>query len=305
MSEHSIHKAVIPAAGMGTRFVPATKAIPKEMLPVVDKPAIEYVVREAVTAGLNDVLLISGRGKEAIENHFDRSVELEQVLEAKGDQGRLDLLKEITNLGQIHSVRQGEALGLGHAVLMAEDHVGDEAFAVLLGDDLIDVRTPILERMIEVQEQRGGSVVALMEVPHEAISLYGSVACDPTAEDDVVAVTDLVEKPPVDEAPSNYAVIGRYVLSPAVFKVLHETPPGRGNEIQLTDALRTLATMDPADGGGVTGLVFSGGRFDTGDKLSYLKAVVTLAARDSDYGTDFVEWLGEFASAAGGESPEA
>lgn len=263
---------------------------------MVDTPAIEFVVRESVAAGLDDILLISGRGKEAIENHFDRSVEIEQVLKTKGDTDRLAMLKEIESLGQIHSVRQGEALGLGHAVLMAADHVGDEPFAVLLGDDLIDVHTPILERMIEVQQQRGGSVVALMEVPHEAISLYGCVACQSTDEDDVVLVNDLVEKPAVSEAPSNYAVIGRYVLSPAIFEVLRNTPPGRGNEIQLTDALRTLTQMSAAEGGGVTGLVFTGDRYDTGDKLSYLKAVVTLAARDQDFGADFLEWLGDFAA---------
>jgi UTP--glucose-1-phosphate uridylyltransferase len=294
MVDRQVHKSVIPAAGLGTRFLPATKAIPKEMLPVVDTPAIEYVVRESIAAGLDDVLLISGRGKGAIEDHFDRAVEVERVLAQKGDEARLELVKETAQLGQIHSVRQGEALGLGHAVLMAEDHVGDEAFAVLLGDDLIDVETPVLERMLQVRDELGGSVVCLMEVPHESISLYGCVACNDTAVADVVQVTDMIEKPSVEEAPSNYAVIGRYVLDPAVFSVLHATAPGRGNEIQLTDALRTLAQMPADQGGGVAGLVFRGDRYDTGDKLSYLKAVVTLAVRDEDFGSDFATWLSDF-----------
>lgn len=305
MVDRHVHKSVIPAAGLGTRFLPATKAIPKEMLPVVDTPAIEYVVRESIAAGLDDVLLISGRGKGAIEDHFDRAVEIEQVLAKKGDEARLELVKETAELGQIHSVRQGEALGLGHAVLMAEDHVGDEPFAVLLGDDLIDANTPVLDRMLQVREDRGGSVVCLMEVPHESISLYGCVACNDTSEEDVVQVTDMVEKPSIEEAPSNYAVIGRYVLDPAVFKVLHDTPPGRGNEIQLTDALRTLAQMPADQGGGVTGLVFRGDRYDTGDKLSYLKAVVTLAVRDEDFGADLAAWLEDFVSDTAGVNSDA
>ncbi|MCH9816679.1 MAG: UTP--glucose-1-phosphate uridylyltransferase [Actinomycetia bacterium] len=294
MTHQQVTKSVIPAAGLGTRFLPATKAVPKEMLPVFDAPAIEYVVRESVAAGLDDVLLISGRGKEAIENHFDRNVELEQVLTAKGDQGRLDLVRETADLAHIHSVRQGQALGLGHAVLMAAEHVGSEPFAVLLGDDLIDVHTPVLEKMLAVRAEYGGSVICLMEVPHESISLYGCVAIESTDSADVVRVTDLVEKPPVAEAPSDYAVIGRYVLDPAVFAVLRDTEPGRGGEIQLTDALQTLAKMPAEAGGGVTGLVFSGNRFDTGDKLSYLKAVVTLAGRDPDLGADFNAWLRDF-----------
>ena len=294
MTKEHVTKSVIPAAGLGTRFLPATKAVPKEMLPVFDTPAIEYVVRESVAAGLDDVLLISGRGKEAIENHFDRNAELEQVLTAKGDQGRLDMVRETADLAHIHSVRQGEALGLGHAVLMAAEHVGQEAFAVLLGDDLIDVQTPVLEQMLAVRAQHGGSVICLMEVPHESISLYGCVAVQETDAADVVRVTELVEKPDVDKAPSDFAVIGRYVLDPAIFEVLRSTEPGRGGEIQLTDALQTLAQMPAETGGGVTGLVFSGNRFDTGDKLSYLKAVVTLAGRDADVGGDFKAWLADF-----------
>jgi UTP--glucose-1-phosphate uridylyltransferase len=294
MTNTRVKKSVIPAAGLGTRFLPATKAVPKEMLPVFDRPAIEYVVRESVAAGLDDVLLISGRGKEAIENHFDRNAELEQVLTTKGDQERLDLVLETANMAQIHSVRQGEALGLGHAVLMAADHVGQDPFAVLLGDDLIDVNTPVLPAMLAAREQHGGSVICLMEVPHESISMYGCVAIEPTDSAEIVRVTDLVEKPSVAEAPSDYAVIGRYILDPAVFAILRQTSPGRGGEIQLTDALKALADLPAEEGGGVTGLVFSGQRYDTGDKLSYLKAVVTLAARDSELGRDFAAWLREF-----------
>jgi UTP--glucose-1-phosphate uridylyltransferase len=223
-------KAVIPVAGLGTRFLPATKAMPKEMLPVVDKPAIQYVVEEAVHAGLTDVLMVTGRNKRPLEDHFDRNVELELSLQAKGDPARLAAVQEATDLADVHYVRQGDPRGLGHAVLVASQHVGNEPFAVLLGDDLIDERDELLTRMLDVQAQRGGSVVALMEVPQQQIHLYGCAAATPTDDDDVVAVSGLVEKPPADEAPSNLAVIGRYVLSPEVFDVLRETPPGRGGE---------------------------------------------------------------------------
>ena len=286
-----VRAAVIPAAGLGTRFLPATKAMPKEMLPVVDKPAIQFVVEEAVAAGLEDVLFITSRGKRALEDHFDRNTELEVALAEKNDTDRLALTQESSDLAQIHYVRQGRALGLGHAVLMAENHVGDQPFAVLLGDDLIDERDPILPRMIEVRERFGGSVICLMRVPREEISLYGCVAVQSTDDDDVFDVTDLVEKPPVDEAPSDYAIIGRYVLDPAVFAVLHETKPGRGGEIQLTDALVQLANMPASEGGGVRGVVFDGRRYDTGDKLSYLKAVIQLATERDDIGPELREWL--------------
>jgi UTP--glucose-1-phosphate uridylyltransferase len=287
-------KAVIPAAGLGTRFLPATKAVPKEMLPVVDKPAIQYVVEEAVAAGLTDVLMVTGRNKRPLEDHFDRNVELELALDAKGDAGRLASVQHATDLAQLHYVRQGDPLGLGHAVLVAAEHVGDEPFAVLLGDDLIDARDPLLSRMLEVQSRLGGSVIALMEVPRTQIHLYGCAAVDPTNEEDLVRVTDLVEKPPVDEAPSNLAIIGRYVLHPAVFDVLRDTSPGRGGEIQLTDALQTLATMAAADGGSVHGVVFRGRRYDTGDRVDYLKAVVRLACERDDIGPELLAWLGDF-----------
>ena len=291
----SVTKAVIPAAGLGTRFLPATKATPKEMLPVVDRPAIQYVVEEAIRAGLNDVLMITGRNKRALEDHFDRVPVLEQQLAEQGKDALLASVVETNELGgDLHYVRQGDPKGLGHAVLRAKRHVGDEAFAVLLGDDLIDEKEDLLARMVEVQERTGGSVVALMEVPREAISAYGAAAIEAVeGEDGFVKITGLVEKPAADEAPSNYAVIGRYVLSPKVFEVLENTAPGRGNEIQLTDALQTLAQGD-GEGEGVYGVVFSGRRFDTGDKLSYLKANVILASERPEFGDDLRAWLKEF-----------
>ena len=292
MSER-VSKAVIPAAGLGTRFLPATKATPKEMLPVVDRPAIQYVVEEASAAGLDDVLLITGRSKRALEDHFDRNFELEEALAAKGDDTRLALVRASSELAQVHYVRQGEPKGLGHAVLCAAAHVGHEPFAVLLGDDLIDPRDPLLATMIKIQQDSGGSVVALMAVPSDQIHLYGCAAFEPTADEGLVRITDLVEKPPVDEAPSNLAIIGRYVLAPEVFEVLRNTAPGRGGEIQLTDALRALA-RDPIVGGPVHGVVFSGRRYDTGDRLDYLKAVVRLAAERDDLGPAFREWLADF-----------
>lgn len=289
-----VRKAVVPAAGLGTRFLPATKATPKEMLPVVDKPAIQYVVEEAVAAGLEDVLFITGRSKRPLEDHFDRNFELEEALERKGDSERLGLVTEPTELARIHYVRQGDPLGLGHAVLVAENHVGNEPFAVLLGDDLIDPRDPILPKMMQVREQHGGSVICLMEVPLESISLYGCAAVESTSERDVVQVTDLVEKPEASQAPSSLAVIGRYLLDPAVFEVLRNTAPGRGGEIQLTDALRVLASMPESAGGGVRGVVFSGRRYDTGDRLSYLQANIMLAAEREDLGPDLRAWLHKY-----------
>ena len=289
-----VTKAVIPAAGLGTRFLPATKASPKEMLPVVDKPAIQYVVEEAVRAGLSDVLMITGRGKRSLEDHFDRAWELEETLRAKGDLAKLALVQEPTDLGTVHYVRQGDPRGLGHAVLCAAQHVGEEPFAVLLGDDLIDERDPLLETLIAVQADHGGSVVALIQVPPESISLYGCAAVEPTGTDGVVRITDLVEKPSVAEAPSNYAVIGRYVLAPDVFDVLRTTEPGRGGEIQLTDALRELAGRDSDKGGPVHGVVFTGRRYDTGDRQEYLRAVIELAAARDDLGPDLLAWLHDF-----------
>jgi UTP--glucose-1-phosphate uridylyltransferase len=276
---------------MGTRFLPATKAVPKELLPVVDRPALQYIVEEAARAGLGDVLMVTGRNKGAIEDYFDRHPELETALEKKGDEARLAAVHASTEVAAVHFVRQGEARGLGHAVLQAAAFVGDEPFAVLLGDDLIDARDHLLEQMLEVQRRHGGSVIALLDVGRENIDKYGAVAVEPTDEgDDVVAITALVEKPPVEEAPSSLAIIGRYVLAPEVFAVLRETPPGRGGEIQLTDALATLVQR----GEPLHGVVFTGRRYDTGDRLDYLKAVVQLAVEREDLGPPLRAWLTEF-----------
>jgi UTP--glucose-1-phosphate uridylyltransferase len=296
----AVTKAVIPAAGLGTRFLPAAKAVPKEMLPVIDTPTIQLVVEEAVAAGLDDVLMVTRRGKSAIEDHFDRACELEDALAAKGDHAGLARIQASNALADMHYVRQDAPKGLGHAVLCAAEHVGNEPFAVLLGDDFIDRRDPLLRRMIEVRKRYGGSIVALMEVEPSQVSSYGCAAIKPTDEDDVVAVTDLVEKPDPGEAPSNWIIIGRYVCDPAIFDVLRETPPGRGGEIQITDALRTLATADraasangtgPGDGGGVHGVLFRGRRFDTGNKLDYLRTIVQFACERDDVAGEFVPWL--------------
>jgi UTP--glucose-1-phosphate uridylyltransferase len=287
-----ITKAVIPAAGLGTRFLPATKATPKEMLPVVDRPAIQYVVEEAAAAGLTDVLLVTGRNKRPLEDHFDRAYELEEALAAKHDEKRLQAVRAPSELAAMYYVRQGDPRGLGHAVLCGAQHVGDQPFAVLLGDDLIDPRDPLLTRMIDVQRRHGGSVVALIEVDFEQIGLYGCAAVEPTGEDDVVRVTGLVEKPPPAEAPSNLAIIGRYVLEPGIFDALRRTPPGRGGEIQLTDALATLAEGDGA--GPVHAVVFRGRRYDTGDRGDYLRTIVRLACERDDLGPEFRDWLRTF-----------
>ena len=293
----SIRKAVIPAAGMGTRFLPATKAMPKEMLPVVDEPAIQYVVEEAAAAGLSEIVMVTGRNKRALEDHFDRATELEDMLEKEG---RLDLLaavRESTEMAQMHYVRQAYPRGLGDAVLTAAPFVGDEAFAVLLGDDLIDKRDPILPTMIAVHEKLGGSVLALMEVPSNEISLYGAAAIAPMEPtqgfESVVRITGLVEKPAAGAAPSNYAVLGRYLLTPSIFDVLRATKPGSGGEIQLTDAIHEL-TQRSENGGPVHGVIFKGRRYDTGDKLGYLQAVVRLAVEREDLGPAFGAWLKTF-----------
>ncbi|MGK5112821.1 MULTISPECIES: UTP--glucose-1-phosphate uridylyltransferase GalU [unclassified Geodermatophilus] len=288
-SPRPTRKAVIPVAGMGTRFLPATKAVPKELLPVVDRPALQYIVEEAARAGLGEVLMVTGRNKAAIEDFFDRHPELETALEKKGDAERLSAVHASTDVAQVHFVRQGEARGLGHAVLQAAAFVGDEPFAVLLGDDIIDARDHLLEQMLQVQSEHGGSVVALLDVGPENIDKYGAVAVE-DAEGDVVTITGLVEKPPVDEAPSSLAIIGRYVLAPEVFGVLRETAPGRGGEIQLTDALATLVER----GEPVHGVVFRGRRYDTGDRLDYLKAVIQLASERDDLGPPLRAWLTEF-----------
>ncbi|HEY7401364.1 MAG TPA: UTP--glucose-1-phosphate uridylyltransferase GalU [Actinomycetota bacterium] len=282
-----VKKAVIPAAGLGTRFLPATKAQPKEMVPVLDKPAIQYVVEEAVRAGLDDILIVSGRGKRAIEDHFDRAVELEAFLESKGKLDELADVRAISELATVHSVRQKEPLGLGHAVAVAEPHVGDEPFAVLLPDDLIVASMPLLEEMLKVHERYGRSVIAVQEVARDEISLYGAIQPEPM-EDDLVRVVSIVEKPDPDEAPSNLAATGRYVFTPEIFEALRETKPGRGGEIQLTDAINMLAQEQA-----VYAYVLDHGRYDVGNKLDYLKATVELAIEREDLGPEFRRFLAD------------
>ena len=293
-TNRAVTKAVIPVAGLGTRFLPATKAIPKEMLPVVDKPAIQYVVEEAVSAGLHDILLVTGRSKGAIEDHFDRTPELEQALKAKGDDERLARIMEPTELATMHYTRQNNPRGLGHAVLCAAHHVGNVPFAVLLGDDFIHPSDPLLRRMIDVRNQFGGSVLALMQVDSDQVSQYGVAAIEPTDTENVVTVRDLVEKPAPADAPSNWIIVGRYVCDPAVFGVLEETPPGRGNEIQLTDALKTLAQMPADEGGGVRGVQFRGRRFDTGNPVDYLRTIIQFALERRDVAAEFLPWLRKY-----------
>jgi UTP--glucose-1-phosphate uridylyltransferase len=293
MSKYKVTKAVIPVAGLGTRFLPATKAMPKEMLPLIDKPVIQYVVEEAVEAGLEDILMVTGRNKNALENHFDRVAELEMNLTAKGDKERLAKVMASSELANIHYVRQGDPKGLGHAVLRAKAHIADNSFALLLGDDVMDARDVLLTKMLEVHESTGENVVALMEVSPDQIHLYGCAVTDGEIQDGVVRITGLVEKPKNEEAPSNLAVIGRYVLRPEIFDILEETQPGRGGEIQLTDALMTAA-QNPERAGGVLGVVFQGRRYDTGDKLDFIKATLRLGVDREDIGDELRTWLKEF-----------
>lgn len=290
-NKFSVTKAVIPAAGLGTRFLPATKALPKEMLPIVDKPVIQFVVEEAVSAGLSDLLMITGRNKNALENHFDRVAELEHVLATKGDEKKLFTVQESSQLADIHYTRQGDPKGLGHAVLRAKSHVGGHSFAVLLGDDVIDYRDSILPNMLRLHETTGDNVVALMEVPMDQIHLYGAAKI--IADGDSVIINDLVEKPSAKEAPSNLAVIGRYVLRPEMFEILENTAPGRGGEIQLTDALQ-YAAKHPEVAGAVRGIVFRGRRYDTGDKLDFIKATLRIAVDRDDIGSELKVWLKDF-----------
>ncbi len=282
-----VRKAVIPAAGLGTRFLPATKAQPKEMLPLIDKPAIQYVVEEAVSAGLTEILIVTGRGKRSIEDHFDRSLELEHFLESKGKFDELKQVREISDMAEIHYIRQKDPLGLGHAVSVAEAFVGGEPFAVLLGDDIMADRNPLLADMLDVHERYGRSVIAVTEVSRDEVSLYG-IAETEFVEERLARVLSLVEKPEPDEAPSNLAVIGRYVLTPEVFDRLRETSPGRGGEIQLTDAIALLSEQQA-----VYAWVFEGGRFDVGNKLEYLKASIELAIDREDLGEGLRAYLAD------------
>jgi len=282
-----VRKAVIPAAGLGTRFLPATKAQPKEMLPVVDTPAIQLVVEEAVRAGLTDILIITGRNKRSIEDHFDRNVELEQFLEEKGKFDELKQVRALSDIADIHYIRQGEALGLGHAVSVAEPHVGGEAFAVLLGDDLIIESMPLLPEMLRVHEKYGRSVIAAQEVSREEIAFYGCITPE-FVDEGLARVKEIVEKPAPEDAASNLAAIGRYVFTPEIFPAIAQTKPGRGGEIQLTDAINLLA-QDQA----VYAYSFDHGRFDVGNKLGYLKATVETALERDDVGPEFRSYLAD------------
>ncbi|MFW6273358.1 MAG: UTP--glucose-1-phosphate uridylyltransferase GalU [Halanaerobium sp.] len=285
-----IKKAVIPAAGWGTRLLPATKAQPKEMLPIVDKPSIQYIVEEAVAAGIEDILIITSKDKQSIEDHFDKSAALEMALEK---QGKTELLKEVQDISQmikIHSVRQKEQKGLGHAISCAKSFIGDEAFAVLLGDDIIHSKEPVIKQMMKIYEEKESAVLGCKTVARENVNKYGIV--DYSCRDgDVYKVEDLVEKPSLEQAPSELAILGRYIITPDIFDILENTPPGKGGEIQLTDALKTLLDQRP-----VYGYDFEGKRYDVGNKMGFLKTTVELALAHEDLGADFKDYLKELSS---------
>ncbi len=285
-----VRKAVFPAAGLGTRFLPATKAQPKEMLPIVDKPIIQYGVEEALQSGIRNIIMVTGRGKSAIEDHFDVSFELENLLETRGKKDLLAIVRGISDMIDISYVRQKEALGLGHAVLRAKELVGNEPFAVVLADDLIEARTPCLRQLLDVYASFDAPVLAVMEVPAEAISSYGAIDAEPVSyngsNDRVYRIRDLVEKPEAPEAPSNLAIIGRYVLTPEIFASIESTDPGSGGEVQLTDALKHMLRSRP-----IYALRFEGKRYDAGDKLGFLEATVEFALRRKDLGGPFREYL--------------
>ena len=286
MKEKHIRKAVIPAAGYGTRFLPATKATPKEMLPIVDKPTIQYIVEEALASGIEDILIISGHGKRAIEDHFDSAPALEHELERKGKTELLALVRETTDVN-VHYIRQKYMRGLGDAILCARSFVGDEPFAVLLGDDVVyHPEKSALRQLIDVYEERGGSVLGCQTVSDEQVSSYGIVAGEVLDNQRMMRVSDMVEKPTLEEAPSRMAVLGRYIISPEIFTILSETKPGKGGEIQLTDALKVLAQREA-----VYAYDFEGQRYDLGDKLGFLQATVEFALRRKDLGADFKKYL--------------
>jgi len=280
-----IRKAVIPVAGLGTRFLPATKAVPKELLPIVDIPSIQYVVQEAVDAGITEVIFVTGRGKSAIEDHFDMAPELAQVLEERGQTEQAKTLRQVEEMIEVVSVRQKRPLGLGHAVFCARDLVGDEPFAVLLADDLIDAEIPCVRQLLDISEKNDASVVALMKVPREEVHRYGVIRGRPLAPR-LYAVEDMVEKPRAEEAPSSLAIIGRYVLGPEIFPLLEKTRPGKGGEIQLTDALVQLARQTK-----VYGYEFLGERYDIGDKVGFVRATVAYALKRADLRDRVMEYL--------------
>ncbi|WP_026485775.1 UTP--glucose-1-phosphate uridylyltransferase GalU [Caldanaerobius polysaccharolyticus] len=280
-----IKKAIIPAAGLGTRFLPATKAQPKEMLPIVDKPTIQYIVEEAISSGVEDILIITGRNKRSIEDHFDKSVELELELKKKGQEELLNLIEDITNMVNIHYIRQKEAKGLGHAVYCARAFVGNEPFAVLLGDDVVDSKKPVLKQMIEQYEKYRCSIIGVQEVPYEDVSKYGIVDCQ-RVEKNLFKVKDLVEKPKKETAPSRMAILGRYIITPRIFDILENLKPGAGGEIQLTDALKELLRYES-----IYAYNFEGKRYDIGDKLGFLKATVEFALKRGDLKDQFEDYI--------------
>lgn len=282
-----VRKAIIPAAGLGTRFLPATKAQPKEMLPIVDKPTLQYIIEESVASGIEEILIITGRNKKSIEDHFDKSIELELVLEKGGKDDLLEMVREITDMVNIHYIRQKEPKGLGHAIYCARSFIGNEPFAVLLGDDIVDAEDPCIGQLMRVYEEKQASVLGVQEVPMEDVSKYGIVDGQKIASD-LYTVDSLVEKPDMNESPSNVGVLGRYVISPEIFEILENTEPGKGGEIQLTDALKELATKEK-----MTAYVFKGKRYDVGDKLGFLKATVEFALMRDELGSEFMDYLKE------------
>ena len=280
-----VRKAIIPAAGLGTRFLPATKSQAKEMLPIVDKPTLQYIIEEAIESGIEEILIVTGRNKKSIEDHFDRSVELELELEQKGKKEMLSMVQEISNMVNIHYIRQKEPKGLGHAVHCAKSFIGDEPFAVLLGDDIVDAKVPCLKQMINAYDEYKTSILGVQEVAREDTDKYGILDVK-HIEDRVYKVKDMVEKPSVEEAPSNIAILGRYIITPEIFNILENQDPGKGGEIQLTDALKTLATKEA-----IYAYNFEGRRYDVGDKLGFLKATVDFALKRPELKDDFIEFL--------------
>lgn len=282
-----VRKAIIPAAGLGTRFLPATKAQPKEMLPIVDKPTIQYIIEEAVASGIEDIIIITGRSKRAIEDHFDKAYELENELEKSGKDELVKVVQDISNLANIYYVRQKQALGLGHAIYCAKSFIGNEPFAVLLGDDIVDANPPCLKQMIDVYDQYQTSVLGVQTVPESEVSKYGIIACT-HIEDRIYKVKDLVEKPKQEVSPSNIAILGRYIITPAIFECLEQTKPGAGGEIQLTDALKLLNNREP-----MYAYDFIGRRYDVGNRMGFLEATVEYALKRDDISDEFMTYLKE------------
>ncbi|MFA6939506.1 MAG: UTP--glucose-1-phosphate uridylyltransferase GalU [Clostridiaceae bacterium] len=281
----SVKKAIIPAAGLGTRFLPATKAQPKEMLPIVDKPTIQYIIEEAVASGIEEILIITGRNKRAIEDHFDKSVELELELEAHGKKDLLKMVRDISNMVNIHYIRQKEPRGLGHAINCAKAFVGNEPFAVMLGDDVVDAKVPCLKQLMDCYDEYRTTILGVQQVPQKEVHKYGIVK-GTFIEDRVYKVKDLVEKPSAEEAPSNIAILGRYIITPEIFNILDSTKPGKGGEIQLTDALKTLMNKEA-----MYAYTFEGRRYDVGDKMGFLQATVEFALKRNDINRQFMEYL--------------